>query len=219
MTELTPGSKIAVFVPDDDEPEKRIKYSSTLEGFGDNKRLIIKSPVTATNSRVPIRQGQILGLQCVLSTAIVDFDATVLHRIEKGPLSYLLMEQKTEFKRTQRRQDFRMECMKDGRLEYDDPVSGKSKTLEILLSDISGGGASVRSPSPFGIGANVKVHLPIGKNDSIISYECTVRRCFEIKEGTAQLRYNVGLQFHFRTVREKEDLISIIFKMQRERKK
>ncbi|MDR0325820.1 MAG: flagellar brake protein [Oscillospiraceae bacterium] len=218
MPELTAGIKLNVFVPSESETGGRVKLTSSLEGFGEGNRFIITAPMKGM-ARYPINPKQELLLQCHLASAIIEFSAVALQRIEKGSLAYLLLEQIGGFKRTQRRQDFRLDCMKDGKLEYTDPKDGTNKRIKIAVSDISGGGTSVRSPVSFELGTQITIHLPIGDEDDVHTYACEVRRSYRVVDSVEDLKYNVGLQFHFKNAREKEDLIARVFRMERERRK
>jgi c-di-GMP-binding flagellar brake protein YcgR len=217
MADLAAGQKLIIFAPNETESGD-VKLTSSLEGFGENKRLLITAPMKGMTKH-PLPVGQVVKLQCHVANAIIDFEARALQRIEKGPLSYLLMEQTSEFRRTQRRQDFRLECMQDGEIEYVDVTDNSLKRAKIVIHDISGGGASVRSPRKFYLGERVTAFLPIGDSSCAITYMSIVRRCFEVGDSVESLKYNVGLQFEFKDVKQKEDLIARIFKMEREKRK
>ncbi|MCL1807315.1 MAG: flagellar brake protein [Oscillospiraceae bacterium] len=218
MPEITAGIKLNVFVPSESEPGGRVKLASSVEGFGDNKRFLITAPTQGT-VRYPLSLQQEVHLECNLANAIIDFTGVVLQRIEKGSLAYILLEQTSEFKRTQRRQDFRLECMKDGKLEYTDPEDGLTKRIRIAVSDVSGGGTSIRGPVAFAIGTQAVIHIAFSDADDVHTYECEVRRCFEVQDSVAAMKYNIGLQFHFKSTREKEDLVARVFKMERDRRR
>ena len=215
MPELTAGLRLTVTVPSESEPGGVRTLTSSLEGFGDNKQLMITAPAQG-NEEVFLPVNQKVRLQCLLASAVIDFDAVVLEKIEKGSLSYLLLKRTGAIRRAKRRQN--LACMKDGWLEYSDPEDGTSQRLKIVVSDIGGGGASVRGPAAFPSGASVIIHMPFGEKDDIHSYLCEVKRCFEVEDSVADLKYNVSVQFRFKNIREKEELISRILRMERERR-
>jgi c-di-GMP-binding flagellar brake protein YcgR len=217
MAELTAGVKLNVFVPSGSDQDQMIKLTSSLEGIGD-KRVVITAP-TKGDTPYPIHPGQEVKLQCHMANSIVDFDAKVVQKIEKGILSYFLLAQTSDFRRTQRRQDFRLDCTKNGQIEYVDPADNATKRVKVVVTDISGGGTSVRCPIKYYLGEKVAAFLPIGDNDAVLKYMCHVRRCFEVGESIDAMKYNVGLQFEFKDNRQKEDLIARIFKMEREKRR
>ncbi len=216
MAELTAGMKLDVFVEPKKEGEERIKLVASLEGFADGTRMLITAPMQGMIP-YPLETNQNIALQCYVRSAIINFDAAVLRRITKENMSYLLLDRVGEFKRTQRRQDFRLDCLLDGRLEYTE--DGKIKKMPVVVNDISGGGTSILSKVEFPLEEKVVVHLPIGDKLANHTYMCEVRRCFEEKNSVLPMRYHVGLRFLFKDEKEKDHLISRIFVMERERRK
>ncbi|MDR1669929.1 MAG: flagellar brake protein [Oscillospiraceae bacterium] len=218
MAELTVGMKLDVFVEPEKEGGERVKLLATLEGFTEGTRLLITAPMQGMMI-YPLQINQKLDLQCYVKSAIISFEGVVLQRLNKGSLSYVLLNRVGEFKRTQRRQDFRLECLLDGRIVYTDAESGETVKMPVIVSDISGGGTSVVSKTRFNTGDRLTVQLPIGDKMANITYQCEVRRCFEDHDSVLPMKYHVGLRFLFKDEREKDFLISRIFVMERERRK
>jgi c-di-GMP-binding flagellar brake protein YcgR len=206
-----------VFVDPEKEGEERVKLISTLEGFSDSTRILITSPMQGM-TLYPVQLKQKLELVCYVKSAVISFEAVVLQRFQKGSVSYLLINRVSEFKRTQRRQDFRLECLLDGRLEYTDAESGKVVKVPVIVNDISGGGTSILSKKKFNVGDQLAVHLPIGKQMMNIVYQCEVRRCFEDNDSVLPMRFHIGLRFLFKDEKEKDTLISRVFVMEREKR-
>lgn len=213
MPELTAGLRMTVSVPSESEPGGVRKLTSHLEGFKDDRRLMITAPALGAE-KVSLPAGQKVCLQCLLASAVINFDAVVLEKIEKGSLSYLLLERTGAIRRTERRQD--LASMKDGWLEYIDPVDGASHRVRVVVNEIGGGGATVRGPDALAPGLHATVHLPLG--EKTCSYLCEVKRCLEVEDSVEEMKFSVGIQFHFRNMREKEDLIARVYQVERERR-
>ncbi len=218
MAELTVGMKLDVFVNPEKDGGERVKLLATLEGFADGLRILITAPTLGMNL-YPLAIRQKLDLQCYVKSAIINFEAAVLQKIQRGNMSYILLERTSDFKRTQRRQDFRLDCLLDGRIEFLDADSGNLLKAPVIVNDISGGGTSIVSKTAFETGDKITVHLPIGDKLANITYQCEVRRCFEDKETVLPMKFHIGLRFLFKDEREKDYLISRVFVMERERRK
>lgn len=215
MADIKTGAKLNVLIYSEKE-EKTITLVSSMEGFGQNKRLIITAPTLGV-VRYPLSVNQEVTIQYYDKSAVIAFEASVLQRIDKDGLSYLLMEQKSEFRRTQRRQDFRMECSFNGFIEYEEP-EGELKKKKIVANDISAGGTAIRSDIKFEIGKKLNALLPIGENDEQMRLPCVVCRCMSIDDPDAAWRYNIGLQFLFDDKRQKEQMVARIFAIERARR-
>lgn len=215
MADLSVGTRIKVFIPLNRERSKIIMLPAILKSYIDNNRLVIIVPIKSHTS-YPIDVNHKVIIECYEKN--IAFEATIIQKNNLGTWSYFLLEQNSDYRHIQYRQDFRLDCKLDGYIEFKDLKCGGVKTFNITTHDVSGGGTCIYSPVDLNAGESINVYLPLGYNDEFIFFPSKVRRCIYI-ENSITLRYVVGLQFLFENTKQKDRLIAQIFKMQRERRK
>ena len=215
--QLKSGEKLELLIGGG-EGKEPVVMSSKLENIGKNERYLISVPYF--NGRMcPLPDGQAFVVRIQEKSAILSFDAKILGRSYRSGSISLLIQQEGEMRRIQRREDFRMETMLDGIIEFTDPESGSPKKARMRTVDISAGGTSIRAAVEFNIGDKITAYLPLSGGQAKTPFPCIVRRCFKLEQAMAGYQYNIGLQFVFDSDKEKEEMVQMVFKLDRDRKK
>lgn len=215
MAELSVGTHIKAFIPLNSERSKIIMLPAIIKSYIDNNRLVIIVPIKSCMA-YSIDVNHKVIIECYEKN--IAFEATILQKNNLGTWSYFLLEQNSDYRHIQYRQDFRLDCELDGYIEFKDLECGRVKTFNITTHDVSGGGACIYSPVDLNVGESINVYLPLGYNDEFIFFPSKVQRCICI-ENNIKLRYVVGVQFLFENTKQKDRLIAQLFKMQREHRK
>ncbi len=165
----------------------------------------------------PVQVGEVLRVSYADSRARFECTARVLERVRRDGLDFLRMEPLTEFVRTQRRNDFRLNIELDVKLDQAWEEHGQRRVRRVsgMTIDISGGGAFVRSSIRPAIGEMLVITLPKAQFPGLPRFPCEVRWCFRNDEEKTDLKWNFGLRFVIE-VKVKEKLIKQVFALQQQ---
>lgn len=164
---------------------QNIMLKSSVEGVGDDNKLIIGAPLYKLNY-YNVRSGDILRLHIKTSSGVVEFKSKILKRVRVRNLSTLVLEAISDPLLIQRREFFRLNILKDVF------VTSGDRSFNLITKEISAGGLSgiVTDIGDIAIGEKLEIKIDTGSeilelmgdvlycqpfNDSIRRYEYRIK--------------------------------------------
>ena len=188
------------------EGEYKGKYRTRIEEVGESI-LVVGAPFKQREV-VPLREGTKVTLTFWDESAAYSFEGKILQRIAV-PIPMLVLELPRSVAKVQRRNFVRVPAL------Y--PLSFRSVTKEGLsdtqqgtLLDLSGGGMRFLTKNHLESNALIFVQLSLPKGD--LQTPVRVRRAVKIEDSN---RYTVSVEFHDISERERDQIISCVFDIQR----
>ena len=188
------------------EGEYKGKYRTRIEAVGESI-LVVGAPFKEREV-VPLREGTKVTLTFWDESAAYSFEGKILQRIAV-PIPMLVLELPRSVAKVQRRNFVRVPAL------Y--PLSFRSVTKEGLsdtqqgtLLDLSGGGMRFLTKNHLESNALLFVQLSLPKGD----LQTPVRVCRAVKIEDSN-RYTVSVEFHDISERERDQIISCVFDIQR----
>jgi len=188
------------------EGEYKGKYRTRIEEVGESI-LVVGAPFKEREV-VPLREGTKVTLTFWDESAAYSFEGKILQRIAV-PIPMLVLELPRSVAKVQRRNFVRVPAL------Y--PLSFRSVTKEGLsdtqqgtLLDLSGGGMRFLTKNHLESNALLFVQLSLPKGN----LQTPVRVCRAVKIEDSN-RYTVSVEFHDISERERDQIISCVFDIQR----
>ncbi|HBP65154.1 MAG TPA: pilus assembly protein PilZ [Desulfosporosinus sp.] len=192
------------------EGEYKGKYRTRIEEVGESI-LVVGAPFKQREV-VPLREGTKVTLTFWDESAAYSFEGKILQRIAV-PIPMLVLELPRSVAKVQRRNFVRVAAL------Y--PLSFRSVTKEGLsdtqqgtLLDLSGGGMRFLTKNHLESNALIFVQLSLPKGD--LQTPVRVRRAVKIEDSN---RYTVSVEFHDISERERDQIITCVFDIQRTMRK
>jgi len=192
------------------EGEYKGKYRTRIEEVGESI-LVVGAPFKEREV-VPLREGTKVTLTFWDESAAYSFEGKILQRIAV-PIPMLVLELPRSVAKVQRRNFVRVPAL------Y--PLSFRSVTKEGLsdtqqgtLLDLSGGGMRFLTKNHLESNALIFVQLSLPKGD--LQTPVRVRRAVKIEDSN---RYTVSVEFHDISERERDQIITCVFDIQRTMRK
>lgn len=186
--------------------EEKIILKSSIEGIGDNNRIVISAPLYKLNY-YSIRQGDILKLHIKSKSGIVEFKAKLLRRVKIRKLLTLVLDVISDPLLIQRREFFRLNILKDIR------VSHNERTFNLTTKEMSAGGLSgvVVDIGDINVGEKLEFQCNIGSESLNLLGELLY--CEPIKDSIR--RYEYRIKFLNVSPSNRKKLLNYIFSEQR----
>ena len=200
---LVVGSSVEIPVTIDNQA---IILKSSVEGVGDNNRLVITAPLYKLNY-YNVRAEDIIRLHIKTNTGVIEFKAKVLKRVKIRNLSTLVIEAISDPLLIQRREFFRLNILKDISLSHD------MRNFNILTKEISAGGLSgiVIDIGDVAIGDKVDLVIDIGSEKLELTGK--ILYCKLCKDSIR--RYEYRIKFLDVSQASRRKLLNYIFSEQR----
>lgn len=180
------------------------------DGLG---KLLIDAPMLRT-MRFPLQAGE----QCECSyhdaTANYSFDCEVLERITRGEQVLFSMLQTSEILRVQRRDDYRLPILLEGRLVTQDEAK-QAVNEPFVTVDISGGGLAMKTTKLIDKALNCEVHMALEQDKPLkVNAEVCWGRKLDSEEAGSPWKYAYGLRFIHKDTKQKEYIAKVVFQKQ-----
>lgn len=146
---------------------------------------------------------------------IYEFRCIVTGSLKFEGLRALSVALDSKIKKSQRRNYFRLPIFKEVKVEVLSENSDESVQNTEVLYDISGGGVGILTDTKYKVGQKVNLTIPLSKKYYVIKAE--VVRSIQSTKGIKN--YSVGFKFIDIDKRIKSEVVSFIFKKQREKMK
>lgn len=141
--------------------EEKIMLKSSVEGVGDDNKIIITAPLYKLNY-YNVRSGDVFRLHIKAKSGIVEFKAKILKRVKVRNILTIVLEAICEPLLIQRREFFRLNILKDVAVDYED------LHFNLITKEMSAGGLSgiAVDVGDIAIGERLTIKLNLG-NESI----------------------------------------------------
>ena len=190
--------------------EYRGKYRTRIEEVGESI-LVVGAPFKQ-HEVLPLREGTKVTLTFWDEAAVYSFEGKILQRIAV-PIPTLVLELPRSVAKVQRRNYVRVPAIYA--LSFRSVTKeGLSDTQEGTMLDLSGGGMCFLTKNHLDHNALLYVQLSLPKGD----LQTPVRVCRAVKIEDSK-RYTVSVEFHDISERERDQIISCVFEIQRTMRK
>lgn len=234
---LTPGDKIDIQLaaqPDSDETgiAARLYKSSLLDFISDSDTDMEISMPTYNGKMVLFHVGLRVELVFYTKHGLYSCTAVVLDRYRKGNLYMISVQRKSQLKKFQRREFFRIDCyieMSYYKITEEVAFFPKTQMLyhEIMKDyyipeerpavavDISGGGIRFVSDYPIQADSYVLVKIQLS-NDKVDQIFFLVTRIIEsVQSATDKSKYQNRGNFLFKEMKDRESIVRYVFEEER----
>jgi c-di-GMP-binding flagellar brake protein YcgR len=212
--ELKPGMRVLVPPPGG---ALGIYYNSAVRRL-DKRGLLIDIP-RLDGDDLPIEPGQTLQMYIQLHGRLYEFESRVRHVDLQ-----VLLDEPSQAKRTERRGFYRLMVSIPARAIFSPPSppvdadpsapTPEPETMDVVLQDVSGGGARVRVDRPLEPGTTFDIEFPIGS--STLRLHAEVIRPEAIELGRGGYRYEAHCMFTEIRRGDQDRLVKFVFQKQRE---
>ena len=183
-------------------------YCSTTVRRVDRRGVLIDIP-RLDGEDLMLRSGQPVTLFVQIHGRMYEFATRVL----EAELQVLLAEPDAA-KKTERRSFFRLMMSVPVRLIADQDEGLPPDELDVLLLDLSGGGARIRSTADLPVGTRCELVLPLDDRELSIAAEVVRSTAIELGRGSA--RFEAHCQFTDIDRADQDQIVRFIFRKQRE---
>ncbi|MCX7922394.1 MAG: flagellar brake protein [Clostridia bacterium] len=218
INELEIGTKLELEICDNNDEKAGLSFVSEFEWAVDEKTAYIAAPIYE-GTIYPIRIDSILSVCFINNGDLYVFKARVIDRTVKDNIALLKIQICSEFERIQRRQFYRFECYIPVRYREVKEVANNSEVpfTTSMTRDLSGGGLCIVTEKMMEHDTLLECELELGEANKVYFTGRVVR--ITEKEVKGKYKYSIGVLFHDIENRDRESIVSYIFKEQRKLRK
>lgn len=242
------GDKIDIYLPGqkkEGESVLTLRYISQLLDFIDEDKAKLLMPITG-NRVIPLE----IGIRCDLFfytyKGIYRCRALVTERYKEENLHILVVQFLSDLEKFQRRQYYRLECIKDiecrlvapeeaeliEKIEADSFEDEEEREMlrkqlnslqlewyQATLTDISGGGARFNAPMRYNPGDKIRIDISFEVKHCYFGHELKANVISSIPLNNRPDMFEIRVEFSEITVGQRETIIKFVFEEERKRRK
>ncbi|GKX28965.1 pilus assembly protein PilZ [Vallitalea longa] len=188
-------------------------YASILQDIGDNE-LIITAPVK-NGKIIPLEVGATYVLSIYTKNGLYKCKTSVKNRYKQKELHFITFEIKSEFKKSQRRKYYRLECILPILFtDINDNIWNEG-----LIVDISGGGLRFTSKQKLGTNTTIRCKINLAMNDKVNHIDLKGNVLLSDIVDFDTMKYETRIMFCDISNVDREKIIKFIFEKERMRRK
>ncbi len=223
------GAKATIIVTKLDQT--KLELPTIFESYITNSQLMFYAPIVG-GKLFSFRRGQGVVLEYFYNNGTNSFEAKFVSDVKKGNMNFVVVEQVSDVKRIQKRNDFRLDINMKLKVKYKENIvetvtednhqiekivkQGKEIFENVTTTDISGGGISFITDSVFQREDKMTMFIRLTEKDLEEEFHGTVMRITKLDPDIAKLKYNVGVRFDYTTPHQKDKIVRYCFEKQRE---
>lgn len=189
------------------------RFPSLVLDYTEEKELIVGVPVKR-GVELHMHTGEPIGVELVEANGIWLHETVILRRTSANPPS-LVLEWPHESKRTQRRNDVRVEVLRRAKLRMIGSRGSLGDALEGTTVDVSAGGVRLSLPESVPPQTEVEVELDLPEVGTVRADGQVVRWGEIVRPGSAS-RFWVAVEFTRVDAAVRRELTKFVFNVQRE---
>lgn len=194
-----------------------------IEDQGKDKFLNISLPIEKGRI-IPLRVGQKVSVNITKKDGVYSFSGKILRRTLK-PLPYFVLNYPDELKRIQRRNYVRITLNIMSSFKFEKDI--KEHILDVekipifkgVTVNLSGGGMNVIATKKLKLGDIIVLEFRLTNGFLCKKVKGIVKRIISIEEEQKNFKENYGLEFVEIDNKTREEIISYLFELQRDRRK
>ncbi|MGB3368691.1 MAG: PilZ domain-containing protein [Acidaminobacteraceae bacterium] len=183
-----------------------IILKSSVEGVGDNNRLIIGSPLFKLNY-YNVKAGDVIRLHIKSNAGVIEFKAKILKRVMVRNISTLVLEAISDPILIQRREFFRLNILKDVSITHNE------RKFNLMTKEISAGGLSGIVIDIGDVSIGDKIQVVIDTGSEILELIGDILYCQLFKDSIRRYEYRIKFLNVSQVNRRK--LLNYVFSEQR----